>query len=95
MKDWDYDEIDYLRLMKAYLENRVDVDAFRRELFSMNAKRSHLSEEASLIIQKAYGRIDDYDPVARLEHTIEEPELRELIAASAKQLEELGYRIEE
>jgi hypothetical protein len=31
MKDWEYDEIDYLRMMKAYLENRIDVDTFRRD----------------------------------------------------------------
>jgi hypothetical protein len=65
------------------------------EIIAMSAKRSLLSEEAALIIQKAYGRTDDYDPVVRLEYTIEEPELRRIIAASAKQLEELGYRIED
>jgi len=93
-KDWDYDEIDYLRLMKAYLENHIDVDAYRRQLFSMNKKRQLLSEEASEIIMKTYSKTDQYDAVICLPYTIEEPELREFVANSVKQLEDLGYRLE-
>jgi hypothetical protein len=95
MKDWDYDEIDYLRLMTAYLPGRIDVDAYRRPLFAMNSKRSLLSEEASLIIRKTYGRTDDDDPVVRLEYTIEEPLLRDFVADSVRQLEALGYRLDD
>ena len=52
MKDWDYGEIDYLCLMKGYLAHLIAVDAFRRQLFSMNVKRSLLSEDAAEIIMK-------------------------------------------
>ena len=95
MKDWDYDEIDYLRLMTAYLPGGIDVDIYRRQLFAMNSNRSLLSEEASLIIRKTYGRTDDYDPVGRLEYTIEEPILRDFFADSVRQLEALGYRLDD
>jgi hypothetical protein len=95
MKDWDYEEIDYLRLMKAYLEELIDVDTFRRQLFAMNAKRSLLSEEASEIILKAYSKTDQYDPLLRLPDTIEEPELRHFVSNSVKRLEALGHRLED
>lgn len=95
MKDWDYDASDYLRLMKSYLETRIDADTFRQQLSAMSGKRSLLSEEASLIVQKAYGKADDYDAVLRLEYTIQEPSLRDFVADSVKQLEALGYRLED
>jgi len=95
MKDWDYEEIDYVRLMKAYLEQLIDVDAFRRRLFSMNAKRSALSHNAAEIIMKAYSKTDQYDAVLRLPDTIEEPELRKFIASSVEQLEALGYDLDD
>ena len=95
MKDWDYDELDYLRLMKAYLEDHLDVDTYCRQLFSMNAKRSLLSEQASEIVQKTYSKADQYDAVLRLPDTIQEPELREFVSRSVKQLEAMGYRLED
>lgn len=93
--DWDYDERDYLRLMKAYVENRIDVDTYRTSFFAMNSKRSLVSENASVIIQKAYGDADDYDRVVSLEYTIEELALRERVARSIVALETLGYRVED
>lgn len=95
MKDWDYDERDYVRLMNAYLDQQIDVDTYRRQLFSMNAKRSLLSDPASEIIQKAYSMTDRYDRDLRLADTIEEFELRNSIASSVQQLEDLGYRVDE
>ena len=93
MKDWDYDEIDYLRLMKAYLQDRIDVGTYRRQLFSMSAKRSLLSEAASEIIEKTYSKTDQYDAALRLPDTIGEPELRDFVADSVRQLETLGYQL--
>jgi hypothetical protein len=95
MRDWDYDDLDYLRLMKAYLEDHLDVDTYCRQLFSMNTKRSLLSEQASEIVQKTYSKTDQYDAVLRLPDTIQEPELREFVSTSVKQLEALGYRLED
>jgi hypothetical protein len=94
-KDWDYDERDYLRLMKAYVENRIDVDTYRTSFFAMSSKRSLVADNASVIIQKAYGDADDYDPVVRLAYTIEEPALKERVAKSIVELETLGYRVED
>lgn len=94
-KDWNYDEGDYLRLMKSYISGRIDVQNYQREFFSMNAKRSLLSEEASQIIQKAYHDADDYDAVVQLLHTIGEPRLRELVAQSISALEALGHRVDQ
>jgi hypothetical protein len=81
--------------MRAFLERRIDAETYRREFFSMSRKRTLLSDEASRIIQKAYGDADDYDSTVRLPHTIEEPRLRELVADSSRELEALGHHLEE
>ena|SRR5215467_10877561 len=95
VRDWDYDETDYLRLMKAYLEGRIGVEAFSRQLWGMNGKRSLMTEAASEIICRALGETDRFDPVLREPEYIEEPSLREFISRSVKQLEALGNRLDD
>ena len=48
-------------------------------------------ERADQIIQRGYCDADDYDPVVRLPNTILEPELRERVAKSMRDLNSLGY----
>ncbi len=95
MKDWDYDERDYLRLMRQYLEKCIDVETYRAQFFSMSAKRSLLGERASVVIQKAYSDADDYAPVVQLPYTMDEPTLRGLVASSVDELEALGDRLDQ
>ena len=80
VKDWDYDEHDYLRLLQDYVENRINVETYRDRLFSMSAKRSLMADEASIVIQQTYGDADDYDPVEKLNYAIDESALRERVA---------------
>lgn len=95
VKDWDYDEHDYLRLLKDYVENRIHVETYRDRLFSMSSKRSLMADEASIVIQQAYGDADDYDPVEKLDYTIDESALRERVEKAVAELERLGYQVEE
>jgi len=92
VRDWDYDVLDYLRLMKAYLEQRINVKTYQQEFFAMTKKRTLVSERADSIIQKAYGDADDYDPVLGARY-VDETRLRELVSKSVKELEALGSDI--
>jgi hypothetical protein len=96
VKDWDYDETDYVRLMKSFLQKRIDAASYTRQLWDMNKGRAlFASDEASIVIQKALGDADDYDPIVRLQYTIEEPALRVRVEDSVKQLEALGFRVDD
>ncbi len=91
----DYGEIeirDFVRLMRNYLEGRVNAAQYQNDYSELMTKRFIVpSEDVSKILQKAFGDADDYDPAVRLQHTIEEPELRRRVAESIKQLMSLGY----
>jgi hypothetical protein len=82
---------DFVRLMKAYLEGLINVDDYKQLYFVLTKKRITTDEEASRILQQAYGDADDYDSEIRLPYTIEEPELRERVRRSLGQLAALGY----
>jgi Bacterial self-protective colicin-like immunity len=77
---------EFLQLMKDYLDGRTDVRSYRQGYFALMKKRMVLNEEESRILQTAYGDADDYDPLIRLAHTIEEPELRKRVAKSLEEL---------
>ena len=94
VRDWDYDVLDYLRLMGAYLEQRINAKTYQQEFFSMSKKRTLVSEQASSIIQKAYGDADDYDPSPSASY-LDETRLRELVNESVSELEALGNDIGE
>jgi hypothetical protein len=49
----------------------INVHTYRRQMSSLNAKRSLLSEGTSEIIQRTYSETDQYDAVLRLDDTIE------------------------
>lgn len=84
--------LEFVRLMKDYLERRIDTSQYRERYFALTKKRVHIpNEDVDRIVQQAYGDADDYDPVVRLPHTIQEPELRERVGKSVKELELLGY----
>jgi hypothetical protein len=51
-------------------------------------RRAVLSEDEFRLVQESYGDADDYDPEVRLPQTIEEPELRKRVAATASRLAE-------
>jgi Bacterial self-protective colicin-like immunity len=90
---------EYMRLMKDLLDRRISADNYRLSYFALSKRRvSIFDEEASRITQQAYGDADDYepDPKLRLElpNTIREPELRERVAKSLRDLEALGHRLD-
>lgn len=51
-----------------------------------------MTDDEFSIIGLAYHDADDYDPEVRLEHTIEEPELRRRVAESLDELKALGVQ---
>ena len=91
--------VDYMRLMKAFLDKRIDARNYARSYFDLAKRRVNIvSEEASRITQQAYGDADDYEPDAELRQAdtrwIAEVELRERVAKSLREFEALGYRFE-
>jgi hypothetical protein len=82
---------EFVRLMEDFLETRIDVRQYQQNYFALMKKRMTLSEDESRILQQAYGDADDYDPELRLQYTIEEPELRQRVAKSLRELAALGY----
>jgi hypothetical protein len=91
----NFDVHDFVRLMKDYLDQRIDVNQYQKMYFDMTIKLVTIpSGDVDRIIQQAYGDADDYDPVVRLPYTIEEPELRARVANSLRELASLGYSVE-
>lgn len=82
---------EFVHLMKDFLNARIDAHTYQKNYFELMKKRITLSEKESRILQQTYGDADDYDPVARLPYTIEEPELRHMVRKSLEELAVLGY----
>jgi len=80
--------------MTDYLRGQITVDQYRENYFAMIIKRMTVPDEASKILQQAYGDADDYDSVVTLDYTISEAQLRERVAKSAQKLAALGYDLE-
>jgi Bacterial self-protective colicin-like immunity len=87
--------IDFVRLMRDYLDRRIDVEEYRKKYFELSKRRLNISnEQVDRIIQRSYGDADDYDALLRLPYTITEPELRGRVADSLSQLSAMGYKAE-
>jgi hypothetical protein len=85
---------DYVRLMKDFLDSRIDVHEYRRSYFSFAKMRAGaLSEEEDKIIQQGYGDADDFDDTVKLEYTIDEDQLRQRVSSSLEKLKTLGHAI--
>lgn len=69
---------------------QVDAQGYREAYFALMKKRTNLAAEEFEIIQHAFVDADDYDPEVRLDHTIEEPELKMRVAKSVEELSGLG-----
>jgi len=83
---------DYLRVMKAYLATRIDVEAYQKEIFRLNPMRQPLySEEVARILQEVFSRADDYDGVIRNDRTVDEPTLRGHVRRLLDELAALGF----
>jgi hypothetical protein len=96
----DYGELSadvYSRLMKDFLDGRIDAKQYRRGYFSLAKKRVNIpNENVDRVTQQAYGDADDYeaDPALRAKNPkwIDEAQLKERVAKSLRQLENLGYK---
>jgi hypothetical protein len=87
---------DYLRLMKAYLAGKIDVDTYCAEVFRFNAMRTPwISDEVSRIHMEIFSRADDYDPVIRNQRTTDEATLRSHVQRLVNELEDLGFALNE
>ena len=91
--------VDFIRLMKAFLDGSIGARNYKRSYFDLAKKRVNIpNEEVSRITQRAYGDADDYEPETELRQAnrqwIGEPELRERVAKSLRELEALGYQSE-
>jgi hypothetical protein len=85
--------LDFVRLMKDFLDKRIDVHQYKRSYFDLSAKRIIVSDDEDKILQQAYGDADDFDDVVHLEYTIDEEQLRERVSASLERLKGLGHAI--
>jgi hypothetical protein len=85
--------LDFVKLMKDFLDKRIDVHQYKRGYFDLNAKRIIVSDDEDKILQQAYGDADDFDDVVHLEYTIDEEQLRERVSASLERLKGLGHAI--
>jgi hypothetical protein len=95
----EFSVIDYMRLMKTFLDENIDARKYKRSYFDLTKRRVNIpNEEVNRITQQAYGDADDYEPDTELRKTnpqwIGEPELRERVAKSLRELEALGYQVE-
>jgi Bacterial self-protective colicin-like immunity len=85
--------LDFVRLMKDFLDGRVGVKDYQRQYFELNTKRVILSEEESKILQQAYGDADDFDDAVQLAYTINEEQLKERVSVTLERLRRLGHPI--
>jgi hypothetical protein len=86
--------VEYLRLMKDYLEGRIDAERYTKHYFELTQRRVNIpNEEVSRVTQQAYGDADDYEPDADLRKTdprwIGESELKDRVRKSLRELEGL------
>ena len=84
----------YAKLMRDFLDRTISVNQYRERIFDAAKVRCTLTEEESHIIGNAFHDADDYDYEIRLPHTIKEPELRNRVAESLKELLSLGVVID-
>jgi hypothetical protein len=94
----EFDVTDYMRLMRDFLDRRIDAHQYIRSYFELTVKRVNIpNEEVSRITQQAYGDADDYEPDITIRHPnwIGESELRDRVARSLRELACLGYRLED
>lgn len=84
---------DFVRLMKDFLDKRIDVRQYQRSYFDLSTKRFIVTGEEDKILQQAYGDADDFDDVVHVEYTIGEEHLRERVSASLERLKALGHVI--
>jgi hypothetical protein len=57
---------DFIRLMKDFLDRRIDVRQYQGSYFDLSKKRFIVTEEEDEILQQAYGDADDFDDVVHL-----------------------------
>jgi len=80
---------DFLSLMSRLLAGEIEAREYQSQYFELMKNRMTVTEDEFRILQMAYGDADDYDPSLRLEHTIEEPELKRRVGKSIHDLKEL------
>lgn len=85
------DVLDFVRLMRDFVDRRIDVHKYQRSYFELNTKRIIVSDEESKILQQAYGDADDFDDAVHLDYTINEEQLRGRVSASLERLKTLGH----
>ena len=57
---------DFLRLMKDFLEHRIDAELYCSSYFDLAIKRKTITDKEDRILQMAFGDADDYDAEIRL-----------------------------
>ena len=82
--------IDFVRLMKDFLDRRIDVRRYQRSYCDLSTKRFVATPEEDKILQQAYGDADDFDDEVHLEYTIDEEQLRNRVSTSLERLKALG-----
>jgi hypothetical protein len=82
----------FARLMTDFLAGAIPAREYQRRMFDAMNRRCAMTDDEFSIIGLAYHDADDYDPEVRLEHTIEEPELRRRVAESLDELKALGVQ---
>ena len=87
------DVLDFVRLMKDFLDRRIDVRQYQRSYVDLSTKRFVTTPEEDKILQQAYGDADDFDDVVHLEYTIDEEQLRNRASTSLERLKALGHAI--
>jgi hypothetical protein len=96
----EFGVVEYMRLMRDFLDERIDARHYARSYFELTTKRVSIpNDEVSRITQQAYGDADDYEADVMLRQKnpqwIGEYELRERVAKSLRELEGLGYRADD
>jgi hypothetical protein len=96
----EFGVVDFIRLMKAYLDRQIDARTYQRRYFDLTVQRVNIpNEDVSRITQQDYGDADDYEPDDALRQTnpqwVGKLQLRQRVAKSLRDLEALGYRLED
>ena len=90
--DIDVHVSNFIELMNRFLMGQVRADEYCTAYFDMSKKRFIVTEEESIVLQKAFGDADDYDEVVRGPY-IGEPELKARVRKSLEQLAALGHTL--
>lgn len=91
---------DYARLMRDYAAGKINAVEYTQRYFDFNKRRVNLpAEDAKEIILRAHGDAEDYvsNPQLRKEDQewIDEAELKKRVSKSLRNLQELGYKLDE